>query len=156
VFCSNASGLDNVELVSHLHNAAFYDQLSKLPNRTRLVEILDATLAGPARDDATLSLVDPTTLPKPTTPAATSSATCCWSPAACKPSWGALTGGAPRRRHLLRAGRFLASQSGQHPGLFQRRSASTARTCSCPPPGPGAPGRHEGTGADALKDADIA
>ena len=59
VFCSNvAVGLDNVELVSHLHNAAFYDQLSKLPNRTRLVEILDATLAGPSRDAATLSLVD--------------------------------------------------------------------------------------------------
>ncbi|MET3132827.1 diguanylate cyclase (GGDEF)-like protein [Oxalobacteraceae bacterium GrIS 1.11] len=59
VFCGNvAVGLGNVELVTHLHNAAFYDQLSKLPNRTRLVEILDATLAGPARDDATLSLVD--------------------------------------------------------------------------------------------------
>ncbi|MES2150568.1 MAG: EAL domain-containing protein [Pseudomonadota bacterium] len=59
VFCSNvAVGLDNVELVSHLHNAAFYDQLSKLPNRTRLVEILDATLAGPAKEEATLSLVD--------------------------------------------------------------------------------------------------
>ncbi|MBV7534488.1 EAL domain-containing protein [Duganella sp. sic0402] len=59
VFCSNvAVGLDNVELMSHLHNAAFYDQLSKLPNRTRLVEILDATVAGPARDEATLSLVD--------------------------------------------------------------------------------------------------
>ena len=59
VFCSNvAVGLDNVELVSHLHNAAFYDQLSKLPNRTRLVEILDATLGGPAKEDATLSLVD--------------------------------------------------------------------------------------------------
>ncbi|QYF93228.1 EAL domain-containing protein [Massilia sp. PAMC28688] len=59
VFAANVSvGLDNVELVSHLHNAAFYDQLSKLPNRTRLVEILDATLAGPARDDTTLSLVD--------------------------------------------------------------------------------------------------
>ncbi len=59
VFCSNvAVGLDNVELVSHLHNAAFYDQLSKLPNRTRLVEILDAMLAGPARSEATLSLVD--------------------------------------------------------------------------------------------------
>jgi len=59
VFCSNvAVGLDNVELVSHLHNAAFYDQLSKLPNRTRLVEILDATLAGPAREESTLSLVD--------------------------------------------------------------------------------------------------
>ncbi len=59
VFCSNvAVGLDNVELVSHLHNAAFYDQLSKLPNRTRLVEILDATLTGPAKQDASLALVD--------------------------------------------------------------------------------------------------
>ena len=53
-----AVGLENVELVSHLHTAAFYDQLSKLPNRTRLVEILDATLASPARATATLSLVD--------------------------------------------------------------------------------------------------
>jgi diguanylate cyclase (GGDEF)-like protein len=59
VFCSNVSvGLDNVELVSHLHNAAFYDGLSKLPNRTRLVEILDATLDGPGREEATLALVD--------------------------------------------------------------------------------------------------
>ncbi|MBA5603919.1 EAL domain-containing protein [Duganella sp. FT3S] len=59
VFCSNvAVGLDNVELVSHLHNAAFYDQLSKLPNRTRLIEILDEMLASPARETATLSLVD--------------------------------------------------------------------------------------------------
>ena len=59
IFCSNVSvGLENVELVSHLHTAAFYDQLSKLPNRTRLVEILDATLAGPARQDATLALID--------------------------------------------------------------------------------------------------
>ncbi len=59
VFCSTvAVGLENVELVSHLHDAAFYDQLSKLPNRTRLVEILDATLAGPGQDGATLALVD--------------------------------------------------------------------------------------------------
>jgi diguanylate cyclase (GGDEF)-like protein len=59
VFCSNiVVGLDNVELVSHLHHAAFYDQLSRLPNRTRLVEILDTTLAGPARHEATLALVD--------------------------------------------------------------------------------------------------
>ncbi len=59
VFCGLvAVGLENVELVSHLHTAAFYDQLSKLPNRTRLVEILDATLASPARDTAILSLVD--------------------------------------------------------------------------------------------------
>ncbi|GGC22246.1 putative bifunctional diguanylate cyclase/phosphodiesterase [Pseudoduganella buxea] len=53
-----AVGLDNVELVAHLHEAAFYDTLSKLPNRTRLVEILDATLAGAARSDAVLALVD--------------------------------------------------------------------------------------------------
>ncbi|WP_426196979.1 EAL domain-containing protein [Massilia sp. DWR3-1-1] len=59
VFCGTvAVGLENVELVSHLHTAAFYDQLSKLPNRTRLVEILDATLAGPARASSILSLVD--------------------------------------------------------------------------------------------------
>jgi len=59
VFCANvAVGLDNVELVSHLHTAAFYDQLSKLPNRTRLIEILDATLASGIRDETTLSLVD--------------------------------------------------------------------------------------------------
>ena len=59
VFCGTvAVGLENVELLSHLHNAAFYDQLSKLPNRTRLVEILDQTLAGPEREGAILSLVD--------------------------------------------------------------------------------------------------
>jgi diguanylate cyclase (GGDEF)-like protein len=59
VFCRNvAVGLDNVELVTHLHNAAFYDQLTGLPNRTRLVELLDATLAGPYRDSGTVSLVD--------------------------------------------------------------------------------------------------
>jgi diguanylate cyclase (GGDEF)-like protein len=59
VFCRNvAVGLDNVELVTRLHKAAFYDQLTGLPNRTRLVELLDATLASPGRDGATVSLVD--------------------------------------------------------------------------------------------------
>ncbi|OEZ91544.1 putative bifunctional diguanylate cyclase/phosphodiesterase [Duganella phyllosphaerae] len=62
VFCGNvAVGLDNVELVSHLHNAAFYDQLCKLPNRTRLLEILEESLAaatGPQHAPATLALVD--------------------------------------------------------------------------------------------------
>ncbi|KFI07752.1 EAL domain-containing protein [Massilia sp. BSC265] len=53
-----AVGLDNVELVTHLHQAAFRDQLTGLPNRTRLVELLDALLAGPQRDAATLALVD--------------------------------------------------------------------------------------------------
>jgi diguanylate cyclase (GGDEF)-like protein len=59
VFCSNiAVGLDNVVLVGRLHNFAFYDELSKLPNRTHLVNIIDETLAAPGREDITLSLVD--------------------------------------------------------------------------------------------------
>lgn len=53
-----AVGLDNVELVTHLNQAAFRDQLTGLPNRTRVVELLDALLAGPQRGAATLALVD--------------------------------------------------------------------------------------------------
>ncbi len=53
-----AVGLDNVELVTHLNQAAFRDQLTGLPNRTRLVELIDALLAGPERRSATLALVD--------------------------------------------------------------------------------------------------
>jgi len=59
VFCSNISvGLDNVLLVSRLHNFAFYDPLTKLPNRTRLIEILGEKLAGPDAGEAILALVD--------------------------------------------------------------------------------------------------
>ena len=59
VFASVAAvSLENVELVTHLNQAAFRDQLTGLPNRTRLVELIDATLAGPQRDSATLALVD--------------------------------------------------------------------------------------------------
>jgi diguanylate cyclase (GGDEF)-like protein len=59
LYCANvAVGLGNVELVSHLHDAAFYDQLSKLPNRTRLIDLLNTTLAGPHRQHAILALVD--------------------------------------------------------------------------------------------------
>jgi diguanylate cyclase (GGDEF)-like protein len=59
VFCNViAAGLDNAELSSHLQDAAFYDALTGLPNRTRLVELLDATLAKPGRDETTLALVD--------------------------------------------------------------------------------------------------
>lgn len=59
VFCRNiAVGLDNVLLVSRLHNFAFYDPLTKLPNRTRLRELLAEKLAAPARPEATLALVD--------------------------------------------------------------------------------------------------
>ena len=59
VFASVAAvSLENVELVTHLNQAAFRDQLTGLPNRTRLVELIDAALAGPQRDSATLALVD--------------------------------------------------------------------------------------------------
>ena len=59
VFCSNISvGLDNVELVTRLHNFAFYDTLTKLPNRTRLLELLNDLLTGYAKTDMTLALVD--------------------------------------------------------------------------------------------------
>jgi diguanylate cyclase (GGDEF)-like protein len=59
VFCSNISvGLDNVMLVTRLHNFAFYDPLCKLPNRTKLVEILNDTLTNPAKPYTTLALVD--------------------------------------------------------------------------------------------------
>lgn len=59
VFCANvAVGFENAELLTHLHNAAFQDPLSKLPNRTRMIEMLDATLSGAERDHAVLVLVD--------------------------------------------------------------------------------------------------
>ncbi|RZA33708.1 MAG: EAL domain-containing protein [Lysobacteraceae bacterium] len=53
-----AVGLDNVELVTHLNQAAFRDPLTGLPNRTRVVEMIDALLASPQRETATLALVD--------------------------------------------------------------------------------------------------
>ncbi|MDR3479933.1 MAG: EAL domain-containing protein [Burkholderiaceae bacterium] len=59
VFCANISvGLDNVELVTRLHNFAFYDALTKLPNRTRLLELLHEILLSPAKEQMTLALVD--------------------------------------------------------------------------------------------------
>ena len=53
-----AVSLDNVELVSRLNQAAFHDPLTCLPNRTRMVELIDATLAAPERGQAILALVD--------------------------------------------------------------------------------------------------
>lgn len=59
VFASVVSvGLDNVELVGRLNRAAFYDQLTGLANRTQLVEELDAAMGAAATGDATLTLVD--------------------------------------------------------------------------------------------------
>ena len=57
VFTSSiAVGLDNVALMTDLHRAAFYDPLTGLPNRTRLIELIDDSLQ--TRADATLCLVD--------------------------------------------------------------------------------------------------
>ena len=59
VFCRNiAVGLDNVLLVTRLHNFAFYDPLTKLPNRTRLKELVETAIAAPRCEDVTLALVD--------------------------------------------------------------------------------------------------
>jgi len=59
VFCSNiAVGLDKIELVNRLENLAFHDPLTKLPNRTRLRELLNEALTGSTKADTTLALVD--------------------------------------------------------------------------------------------------
>lgn len=64
VFCSNISvGLANLMLVTRLHNSAFYDSLTKLPNRTRLKDIIDETLAAARKNRSvsrptTLALID--------------------------------------------------------------------------------------------------
>ena len=60
LFASNiAVGLDNLALLTDLQHAAFYDPLTGLPNRTRLVELIDARLAeGDLRRDVVLCLAD--------------------------------------------------------------------------------------------------
>lgn len=59
VFCSNISvGLSNITLVTRLHNSAFYDSLTKLPNRTRLKEIIDDSLSSSKELPSTLALID--------------------------------------------------------------------------------------------------
>jgi diguanylate cyclase (GGDEF)-like protein len=60
LFASNiAVGLDNVALMTDLQRAAFYDPLTGLPNRTRLVELIDAGLSErDACRDEVLCLVD--------------------------------------------------------------------------------------------------
>jgi diguanylate cyclase (GGDEF)-like protein len=60
LFASNiAVGVDNLALLTDLQRAAFYDPLTGLPNRTRLVELIDARLApGDLRRDEVLCLAD--------------------------------------------------------------------------------------------------
>jgi diguanylate cyclase (GGDEF)-like protein len=59
VFCVNIGvGLDNVALFSRLHRQAYVDALCNLPNRTRLIELLDERLAGPEHASHRLALAD--------------------------------------------------------------------------------------------------
>lgn len=59
VFASSlAVGLDNVALMTDLQRAAFYDGLTDLPNRTRLVELIDDSLRQRQDSDAALCLID--------------------------------------------------------------------------------------------------
>ncbi|MGZ5183223.1 MAG: putative bifunctional diguanylate cyclase/phosphodiesterase, partial [Ramlibacter sp.] len=60
LFASNiAVGLDNVALLTDLQRAAFYDPLTGLPNRTRLVELIDEGLSrGADMTGDVLCLVD--------------------------------------------------------------------------------------------------
>jgi len=59
VFCTNISmGLQNVVLFERLHNFAYYDQLSKLSNRMRFVNLIDERMAWSADSGDTLALLD--------------------------------------------------------------------------------------------------
>ena len=59
VFSSSlAVGFENMRLVARLHDVAFYDPLCHLPNRARLIELLTETLTVKPHHDTTLALVD--------------------------------------------------------------------------------------------------
>ncbi|MBC3874583.1 EAL domain-containing protein [Undibacterium sp. LX15W] len=59
VFCSNvAVGLNNVMLTSRLHKYAYFDPLTGLANRLKLLQTLNETLISPGREKTVLSLID--------------------------------------------------------------------------------------------------
>ncbi len=59
VFCSNVTvALDNVMLTSRLHDQAFYDPLTGLSNRLKLLQSLHQTLINSGKNHSTLSLID--------------------------------------------------------------------------------------------------
>lgn len=59
VYCANAVlGSENAELLSAMQSTAVRDPLSKLPNRNRMVEALDSTIAGALKAHAILVLID--------------------------------------------------------------------------------------------------
>lgn len=59
VFCSNISvGLSNVMLSSRLHRFAYFDPLTGLANRLKLLQTLNETLQSPQKEQNVLSLID--------------------------------------------------------------------------------------------------
>lgn len=59
VFCSNISvGLNNVMLTSRLHKYAYFDPLTGLANRLKLLQTLNETLQSNSKIGTVLSLVD--------------------------------------------------------------------------------------------------
>lgn len=59
VFCSNISvGLNNVMLTSRLHQYAYFDPLTGLANRLKLLQTLNETLQSPLKERSVLSLID--------------------------------------------------------------------------------------------------
>ncbi|PLK50616.1 hypothetical protein C0V76_02015 [Uliginosibacterium sp. TH139] len=59
VFCANISiGLENTLLFSQLHDYAYFDSLTGLPNRRSLINKLDERLLGGERGRYTLALLD--------------------------------------------------------------------------------------------------
>ncbi len=59
VFCSNVTvGLNNVMLTSRLHKYAYFDPLTGLANRLKLLQTLTDTLTASNRDKSVLCLID--------------------------------------------------------------------------------------------------
>lgn len=59
VFCSNISvGLNNVMLTSRLHRFAYFDPLTGLANRLKLLQTLSETLQSSVKEGTVLSLID--------------------------------------------------------------------------------------------------
>ena len=59
VFCTNISVcLDNAALVARLHDQAYFDPLSRLPNRTNFIEKIEAAFSSGRAQQLTLSIID--------------------------------------------------------------------------------------------------
>ena len=59
VFCQNiAVGFQNAALFAKLHSAAYFDPLSRLPNRNHFINQIDRLLDNPGRDTHLLALLD--------------------------------------------------------------------------------------------------